>query len=267
MPEEKLLQGIKDAAREAGAIMLHASRPESAAISKEGHANYVTVYDRKVQEFLIGSFAALLPEAHFVGEEEDKELFAPGYEEGYTFVIDPIDGTTNFMKDYRVSVTSIALFKDGTPFIGVVYNPYTDQMFWAQQGEGAYENDRRIHSGEESLSQSLVGMGTAPYYDEEMTWKAFQIGHWYLRHSMDVRRTGSAAYDLCLVASGKTGMFFEPCLSLWDYAAGAVIVTEAGGRMTDLKGQELNYRGRSSICAASRGVAQGEYLPPRELQL
>ena len=247
--------------------MAGAVRSGTDVISKEGHANYVTIYDQKIQEFLIERFTTILPEAHFVGEEEEKEIFAPGYEEGYTFVIDPIDGTTNFMKDYHLSVTSIALFKDGLPFIGVIYNPYTDQMFWAQKGEGAYENGRRIWSNEESLARSLVGMGTAPYYDEETTWKAFQIGHWYLRHSMDVRRTGSAAYDLCLVASGKTGMFFEPRLGLWDYAAGALIVTEAGGRITDLRGQELTYRGKSSICAVSRGIAREDYLPPVEWQM
>ena len=267
MLEAKIIHAIKEAAREAGAIMLQASSPEAAVFSKEGRANYVTVYDQKVQEFLFGRFRALLPEAHFVGEEEGEELFAPGYEQGYTFVIDPLDGTTNFMKAYRTSVTSIGLFKDGEPFIGVVYNPYTDQMFWAQRGEGAYENDRRIWSGEESLAQSLVGMGTAPYYDEEITLKAFQIGHWYLRHSLDVRRTGSAAYDLCLVASGITGMFFEPRLSLWDYAAGAVIVTEAGGRMTNLFGEALTYRTKSSVCAVSRGVAKEAYLPPAELRM
>ena len=263
----KLTDAVMEAAREAGRIILNASADKGTVSSKDGRANYVTVYDEKVQEFLIGRFQELLPEAHFVGEEEDQETFFSDYEKSYTFVIDPIDGTTNFMKNYRLSVVSVALFLDGHPFIGVVYNPYTDQMFCAEKGKGAYENGARIMSSEETLSNSLVNMGTAPYYDEATTWDAFRIGHWYMRRSLDIRRTGSAAYDFCQLASGKIGLFFEPRLSLWDYAAGALIVTEAGGKVTDLFGKDLTFRGKSSICAVSRGIAGEDYLPPEELRM
>ena len=263
--EETLLGRITDAAAEAGRIIRSASGIEEMVHTKEGRANYVTAYDEKVQEYLFGCLRGILPEAHFVGEEEGKTDFTPSCEEGYTFVIDPIDGTTNFMRDYSLSVTSIALFRDGNPYMGVVYNPYTDQMFYARKGGGAWENGTQIFSGTDGLAHSLVNMGTAPYYEEAVTLKAFKLGHWYLRHALDVRRTGSAAYDLCLVASGKSGLYFEPVLSLWDYAAGALIVTEAGGRITDLSGRELAYRGKSSVCAVTRGVAAEEYLPPRDL--
>jgi len=256
-----------EAARRAGEIILHAERPDEEVFSKSGRANFVTAYDRKVQEFLIGELKKIFPQAHFVGEEEDLENFAAGYDKGYTFVIDPIDGTTNFMKGYSLSVISIALLLDGASHVGVVYNPYTDQMFHAVKGCGAFENGVRIKSSGEPLERSLVGLGSAPYYEEAVTRRAFEIGHWYMRRSLDIRRTGSAAYDLCLVASGKEGLYFEPVLSLWDYAAGALIVEEAGGRVTDLKGNTLAMRGKSSVCAASRGVAGGDYLPPEELRM
>jgi len=264
--EDRQIGIIRDAAREAGKIILEAARPDAQVMSKSGRANFVTVYDQKVQEYLIGRLKAAFPDAHFVGEEEDLENFAAGYERGYTFVIDPIDGTTNFMKGYHLSVVSIGLFLDGAPYMGVVYNPYTDQMFWGERGHGSFENGIRLTSSEEPLEHSLVNMGTAPYYEEEITRRAFQIGHWYMRRSLDIRRTGSAAYDLCLIASGRIGLYFEPVLSLWDYAAGALIVQEAGGKVTDLNGNTLAFRGKSSVCAVTKGVSREPYLPPQELR-
>ena len=260
-----LLEEIIAAARQAGGIMMSAREHHEAAQSKVGHANFVTEYDQKVQELLLQRLSAILPEANFVGEENGREIFLPEYQKGYTFVVDPIDGTTNFMKAYRPSCTSIGLFKDGKPYIGVIYIPYTDQMFHAKRGGGAFENGRRIHTSEEPLSDSLVTMGTAPYYGEKVTRSALDIGHWYLMRSIDIRRSGSAAFDICMVASGRTGLFFEPRLGLWDYAAAACILLEAGGRITDLYGEELTYTGMSSVCAASAGIMKEDYLPPRDM--
>ena len=256
---------IMQAAYGAGEIMRSAPPAVDYAGSKTGHANYVTEYDSRVQEYLLQRLSAVLPEANFVGEENGKEVFREEYAKGYTFVVDPIDGTSNFMKAYRPSVTSIALLKDGKPWIGVIYNPYTDQMFHAQAGCGAYENDSRIFSSEAPLSDSLVSMGTAPYYEEEVSRSAFLLGHWYLLRSIDIRRSGSAAWDICMVAAGHIGLFFEPRLCLWDFAAGACILQEAGGSITAMDGTELNWRTSSSILAVSRGAAAGDYLPPREL--
>ena len=258
--DTKLIEKIKKAARGAGEIMLNA-RSIMDVETKQGRANYVTEYDEKVQEYLFEELGKILPEAHFVGEEEGKELFPPEYEKGWTFVIDPIDGTSNFMRGYDLSTTSIGLLLDGEPYIGVVYNPYSGQMFSAQKGMGAFENDKPIFTSEDPLSHSLVTMGTAPYYADELTGKAFELGHWYLKKSVDIRRSGSAAYDLCLIASGRTGLFFEPYLQLWDFCAGALIVEEAGGRITDLEGGRLSYRGASSVCAVTAGVAREPYLP------
>ena len=256
---------IMDAARDAGRIIRSAHPGKEQVMTKEGKSNFVTAYDDAVQEKLIGLLQEILPEAHFVGEEEGKEDFLSGYAKGDTFVIDPIDGTLNFMRHYEVSTTSIALLRDGEPYIGVIYDPFSDQMFWAEKGKGAYENGERLYTSNDDLEASLVNMGTAPYYEERVTQMAFSLGHYYLRRSLDIRRSGSAAYDLCLVASGRTGLFFEPVLSLWDYAAGALIVHEAGGLVTDLYGKPLSYRGKTSVCAVTKGVAGQDYLPPASL--
>ena len=262
--DKVLLKEIQEAAREAGRIILGASKEQMHVSSKGGKSNFVTEYDDRVQEYLIDRFSGFLPEAHFVGEEEGRDVFTDECKDGYTFVIDPIDGTTNFMMGYRISVTSIGLFRDGEPYIGVVYDPYSDRMFWAKKGEGAYENGARIHTSDEGLEHNLVSIGVAPYYGSEFIRNSLRIGAWYLERCVDVRRTGSAAYDLCMVASGRTGLFYEARLGLWDYAAGALIVTEAGGRVTDMWGNELSWRGKSSLCAAGQGVAREEYLPPKE---
>ena len=259
----ELLKKITEIAKEAGEIILQAGQDKGVTV-KEGRANFVTEYDDRVQEFLIDALSKILPEAHFVGEEEGREVFPPSFERGFTFVIDPIDGTSNFMRGYDLSVTSIGLLKDGEPYIGVVYNPYSGQMFSAGRGLGAFENGRRLVSSPDPLSESLVSMGTAPYYEDALTKSAFELGHWYLKRSIDIRRSGSAAYDLCMVASGRVGLYYEPLLQVWDYCAGALIVEEAGGKVTDLTGAPLSFRGKDSVCAVTEGVARGPYLPEKE---
>ncbi|MGN0361700.1 MAG: inositol monophosphatase family protein [Bilifractor sp.] len=258
-----IMEQIKEAAWEAGGMM-RSAYDGSAEITpdkvKAGHANFVTVYDQKVQDFLTTRLSEILPEAHFVGEENGRDHFTPEDAHGYTFVIDPIDGTSNFMHHYGPSVTSIGLFRDGAPFLGVIYNPWQEVLFHAASGMGAFENDKRIYSSEDSLAMSLVSIGTAPYYRElrDQVWK---LGDFYLDRSVDLRRSGSAAWDLCMVASGRIGLFVEPRLQLWDYAAGAVILTEAGGKITDLQGKPLDFRGPSPIAGVSAGVSREQYLP------
>ena len=138
-----MIQKIEEAAREAGRIILSAHGTDLGIENKEGHANFVTMYDRKVQDFLTARLREILPGAKFLGEENGMDVFAPGDDEGWLFVIDPIDGTTNFIHNMHPFVTSIGLMKDGAPYAGVVYAPVTDQMFSAVRGQGAYENGSR----------------------------------------------------------------------------------------------------------------------------
>ena len=254
-----LLAQIKAAAKEAGKIMLSASDLSPETDEKQGHANFVTSYDRKIQEYLFEALHELLPEANFVGEEEGKDRFLDADRKGYAFIIDPIDGTSNFIYKYRPSVISIGLFRDGEPYLGVIYNPFEDVLCHAVKGEGAFWNDRPMHSSTLPLSGSLVGFGTAPYY-EELSKKTFEYAARYLQKCVDLRRSGTAAWDLLLVAKGVTGLFFELKLSLWDFAAGALIAQEAGCTVTDMEGNPLSWDGPSSVLCASEGVAKEDYI-------
>ena len=261
MDTEKLLAGIEAAARRAGAIMLSASDIERKTSAKEGHGNFVTEYDKKIQAFLFDALHEVLPEANFLGEEEGAGNFREEYRKGYLFVIDPIDGTANFLSGFRPSVTSIALLKDGEPYLGVVYDPYDDLMFTAQRGKGAFRNGERIHSLEKDLAHSLVDFGTAPYYPE-LQDLTFALARRYMNLAMDIRHAGTAAWDLCLMAQGSIGIFYELKLEVWDFAAGALIAEEAGCRVTDAAGLPLKYDRKTSVMAASAGVArEGHYLP------
>lgn len=255
----ELLEKICGTAKDAGKIILEGSeRIRSLTVeNKTGHGNFVTEYDSRVQTFLIDRLSKILPEAHFLGEENGIEVFKEEYSAGFTFVLDPIDGTTNFIKGWSESVTSIGLLKDGAPYIGVVYNPFSDWLYYGEKGQGAYLNGERIHTSEEPLENALTIIGTAPYYPE-LTDKCFILGREAVRRSIDIRRGGSAATDLCRLASGQAGMFFELRLGLWDFAAASLILTEAGGEIMDIKGEPLRYNSASSVVALSKGVSRSQ---------
>ena len=260
MDIQKLLTDIEAAAREAGRIMLEAGDIRANTIAKEGHGNLVTVYDKRVQTFLFDALGGLLPEAKFIGEEDGKDTFTDEDRWGYAFCIDPIDGTTNFVTGFRPSLTSIALLRDGAPYLAVVYNPYDDLMFSAIRGEGARCNGQPMRSSTEPLSNSLVLFGTAAY-TPEFSAPTFALCADYLPRCIDLRRSGSAAWDLCNVAMGTVGLYFELQIQLWDYAAAGLIAEEAGCHLTALDGKPLTWDGPSSILCASQGVAKEDYLP------
>ncbi|MBE5827452.1 MAG: inositol monophosphatase [Butyrivibrio sp.] len=247
------VEDIKQAARQAGDILLTAKRPK--IMEKSGHANFVTETDEKVQRFLVDRLKEILPEAEFLGEEDGQNEFSAKMASGYCFVIDPIDGTSNFIYEYRPSVVSIGLLKDGKPYMAVVYNPYDDMMFSAIQGEGAYMNGERIMSCDAPLSQQLACFGTAPYY-EELRDRSFDMAKRLLPLCVDLRRSGTAAWDMCCVAIGRCGLYFELKIQIWDYAAAALIAKEAGCSVTDIDGNPLSYTGASSALCMSRGVKE-----------
>jgi len=242
---EELLTKLTDVMKECGKIMLNADRDAAMIDEKAGHANFVTTYDKMVQVKLQESFAKILPEAVFVGEEEDIHA---SIEKGYAFIVDPIDGTTNFIKDYHISAISVGLLKDGEQFLGAVYNPYLDELFTAVKGEGAYLNGQPIHVSNQPLSNGVVLFGTAPYY-EELNRKSFDMAYEYFKQALDIRRSGSAALDLCSIASGRAELYFELRLSPWDYAAGSLIVTEAGGIVTTVEGEPITFDKPCSVLA------------------
>ena len=256
----ELIGKIEEAAREAGEIMLNASDIRNKISEKDGWKNIVTDYDKQVQSFLEKRLLEILPGARFMGEENHEDQFLDSYRSGWLFVNDPIDGTTNFVAGYRPSVTSIALLKDGEPYIGVVYNPYTGDMFSAMRGNGAKKNGEPIKTSSQPLERSIISIGTSPYYGEAMITRSFERALRFMLRCVDIRRSGSAVWDSCLVADGTAGLFMEENLQIWDYAAAAIIVEEAGGTVTDYEGKPVSYRGASNVIFVSSGVAEGEYL-------
>ncbi|MBQ7583249.1 MAG: inositol monophosphatase [Lachnospiraceae bacterium] len=251
MDERVLIERIKDAARSAGRIMKGAVCPK--IMEKSGHANFVTETDERIQQFLIGALSDILPDAAFLGEEDGQDEYTEKMGKGYVFVIDPIDGTSNFIFEYHPSVVSIGLLHDGRPYMGIVYNPYDDMLFEAIAGKGAYMNGERIISSEAGLSDSLVTFGTAPYY-AELRDETFRIAKSLMGKCVDIRRSGTAAWDMCCVAMGRCALYFELKIQIWDYAAAALIASEAGCKVTDIKGRPLSYEGASSALCRARGV-------------
>lgn len=246
-----MTEHITEIARKAGKMMLAASDPK--VKEKTGHANFCTETDEKIQEFLMKELAKVIPEASFVGEEDGHDEFNDKMKQGFAFVIDPIDGTSNFIYSYRPSVVSIGLLKDGKPYIGVVYNPFSDEMYSAVAGQGAYMNDERIMSSSAPLSETLAVFGTAPYY-EDIQEKSFDMAKKLLPQCVDLRRSGTSAWDMCCVAIGRCSLYFELRIQLWDYAAAALIATEAGCTVTDAAGKPLSYTGFTSVICRSRGI-------------
>lgn len=247
--EEKIMQEIIALVRECGMIMKNADRSTALIDAKSGHKNFVTTYDKMIQEKLKAGLYKILPEAAFVGEEDEVHSYKG---EGYAFIVDPIDGTSNFIKDYKMSCTSVGLHRDGKPYMGVIYNPYADEMFTAIKGKGAFLNGERIHVSEADISEALVVFGTAPYYEEIME-QSFEYAKKALKKCIDVRRSGSCALDMCAVAAGRADFYFEPRICPWDIAAGAIIVEEAGGAAITMEGGELCFTDKGSV-TASNGI-------------
>ena len=231
-----MLEKIIDTVKKAGEIILSAHNQENAVTAKEGKKNFVTKYDVAVQEFLFEELGKAFPEAEFVGEEGENNFES----NALRFIIDPIDGTTNFMQDYRCSCISVALCKENDLIAGVVYNPYTNEIFSAEKGKGAYLNGKKISVSDRPLSDGLALFGTSPYHPEN-TDETFALMRKVFDFCRDLRRSGSAAYDICAVACGRCEVFFEKELQPWDVAAGTLILKEAGGLALNFKGNEISF--------------------------
>ena len=243
-----ILNEIIVAAKECGQVMLQADRNNFGIKDKAGKANFVTAYDCKIQEMLQIKLAQILPEAEFLGEEEDCRI---NRKAEYIFVVDPIDGTPPLIKDYHMSCVSIGLIRNGKRYLGVVHNPYLDETFSAISGEGAYMNGNAIHVSSDDLENGVVLFGSSPY-NTELAKASFELAYEYFQKCLDIRRSGSAALDLCSIASGRAELYFELILSPWDFAAGALIVEEAGGIVTTVEGDTLLCLEKSSVLARNK---------------
>lgn len=216
---------------------------------KEGHANFVTDMDVKVQEMLVTALTPLLPGASFLLEEDD----APPSLSDFVWIIDPIDGTQNFISGNRQSAISIGLFYKTTGLLGIVCNPFLDELYTAVRGQGAFLNGRVIHVSEKPLANAVICAGTALYY-EELHDKYIRAVTRLLPLCGDFRRFGSAALEICYTACGKCDGFFEYRLCPWDYAGACVILQEAGGYIAPIEHEILDCRKKSGIIAGGKTV-------------
>lgn len=246
-----VLQSIIAAEREAAALMMEAHG--IMAEQKSSRRDVVTKYDRKVQELLMQRLRAAVPNARFFCEEQEEK---DDIEAGQLFVIDPIDGTMNFVRGLHHSCISVGYAERGELKAAAVYNPYVDELFSATLGGGAFLNGRPIRADEAPLSETVVCFGTAPY-DVSLAPRCFALAQKVFESSLDVRREGSAALDLCSVAAGRAGLYFELAISPWDYAAGLLIALEAGCVCRTIDGQEMKLSaGKSSVAAGGKAAVE-----------
>ena len=245
-----MLEELSAIVRKAGGIILSADMSKIRLQQKTSPGDFVTSCDIAVQEMLRDELKRLLPEARFIGEESSPEDIDT---EGYCFIVDPIDGTANFAWDYRHSAVSVALAYNEKMVFGLVYNPYLDELFYAEAGKGAFLNGSRIWASKRRLRDGLVCFGSSPY-DKTKAEATFSLAGFLYENALDVRRSGSAALDICYIACGRCDLFYEMSLSPWDYAAASLIVIEADGVISNMYGQPLQYRKKSSVLAGGRNA-------------
>lgn len=247
-----MLDKIVEIVKKAGEIYKSAGN-DLGIENKGSNVNLVTKYDKMIQDFLIKGLTKIIPDAHFLGEEGDdnKQLT-----DGYCFIIDPIDGTTNFIKGFQHSAISVGLAKNKEMFIGVVMDPDLNNIFYAQKGKGAFMNGKPIHTSDCDMQNSLVLFGTCPY-EHELAHKTFELTENIFYKAIEVRRGGSAALDICYVASGKADLYYELILRPWDWAGASVILSEAGGIAKTVDNEELDLNQiRSFVCGNANNLKE-----------
>ena len=243
-----MLEEIKTLTRKAGAMILEAGRTSFKTFTKEGRGEYVTQWDLAVQTMLKDGLLVLCPEAGFLGEEDGQ--VPPELESGWCFIVDPIDGTSNFIRGLRHSSVAVALSFKKEILYGAVCDPYQDEIFYAKKGEGAFCNGKSIRIVPRPLKESIVFFGTSSY-DRSFTEPTFTLLRSLFDSAEDLRNSGSAALDICYVASGRGDIFFEFQLCPWDHAASSLILAEAGGVTESLEGKVPSLTGKSSIIAST----------------
>lgn len=240
---QAFLKQMEAVIRRAGEIALH----QKPSVHEKAQHDYVTETDLAVSAFLCAELPALSPGSRVLSEEGAQE----NCRQGKWFVLDPIDGTTNLMYAMNQSAISCAYMEDGQTLAAIVFNPFSGELFSAEKGRGAFLNGDTIHvNADPTLSQSLIGFESGPTTASEQ--KAyFEAQYALFAMSRGLRQIGSAALDLCYVACGRLTASTFHYLYPWDYAAGALILHEAGGMLTDRSGGAPDYAGRSCPLAAS----------------
>lgn len=222
-------------------------------IQKKGFNDLVSYVDKNSEKKLIKGLQKILPGSGILGEEG-----GGNFNNKYTWVIDPLDGTTNFIHKLPCFAISIALFENKTPIIGVVNELNLRECFSAIKGKGAKVNGKKISvSPQKKLEDSLIATGF-PYNDFGLQKEYMQLFQELMKRTQGIRRIGSASVDLCYVAIGRFEAFYEYGLKPWDVSGGALIVKEAGGKLSDFIGGNDYLFGRSIV--ASNGHLHNEFM-------
>lgn len=216
-------------------------------VSRKAPADFVSAADIKAEQTIFEALEKARPGYSFMGEERG---LIEGTDKTHTWIVDPLDGTTNFLHAIPHFAINIALEREGVVVAAVTYNPVTNELFWAEKGKGCYVNDRRLRvAGRKHLDESVLGTGI-PFLGHGQHARFLKELHQISQRVAGVRRFGAASLDLAYVAAGRLDGFWERDLKPWDMAAGVLMITEAGGKVTNADGGD-DIMGSGSICAAN----------------
>lgn len=251
---EKILECAIESALGAGKIVKEGFGTNFLVSNKEGINNLVTEYDTKSEKFIIDNIKKAFPSHQFLAEESGKSN--PKHNGEITWVIDPLDGTVNFAHALPIFSVSIAAELNGEILCGVIYHPILDQLFYAEKGGGAFMNDRKIHvSAKSDFRKSFLVTGF-PYNVSQNPCNCIDHFVQIIKDGIPVRRLGSAALDLAYVAAGIFDGFWEVNLNPWDVAAGAILVEEAGGRVSQYNLNKFDIHSQTIL--ATNGILHSE---------
>ena len=256
MQQSALLNVMIAAARKAARTLKRDfGEVEHLQVSVKGPGNFVTAADRRAEETLRAELAKARPGYGFLGEESGRHA---GTDQSNTWIVDPLDGTTNFLHGIPQFAISIGLERSGTIVAGVIYNPASDEMFTAERGKGAFVNDKRLRvAARKLLGDSVIACGLPHLGRGDLALGLKELGAVQGKVA-GLRRFGAAALDLAYIAAGRLDGYWERNLSPWDMAAGIVIVREAGGFVTDIDGGDAMFE--------KRHIVAGNEAIQRELQ-
>jgi myo-inositol-1(or 4)-monophosphatase len=245
---QTLCQEVRILAKEVGLFIKNERIKFSIdTVEIKGKNDFVSYVDKTSEKLLIEKLSVLLPESGFIAEEGTSSKKG----EIYNWIIDPLDGTTNFIHGIPCFAISIALMKNQEIVLGLVYEINFDECFYAWEGSKAYLNEKEIQvSKANKLADSLLATGF-PYYDYHKMEEYLKLFSYFMQHTHGLRRLGSAATDLAYVACGRFEGFYEYSLQPWDVAAGAFIVQQAGGKVTDFSGGKNYIFGKEIIAGNS----------------
>jgi len=245
MLRSALLNVMTAAARKAGrSLKRDYGEVENLQVSMKGPANFVTAADRRAEEILQAELTKARPGYGFLGEEGGRR---DGDDKSHCWIVDPLDGTTNFLHGIPQFAISIALEREGVIVAGVIYNPANEELFLAERGKGAFLNDQRLRvAARRRMSEAVVACGMPHVGRGDLALFRSEIAAVQERVA-GLRRFGAAALDLAWLAAGRFDAFWERDLSPWDTAAGILMVREAGGFVTDLDGQDGIFTKRQVI--------------------